>query len=1019
MLHTDASTQADICRIIEGIPLFSCLEADKIGRLADLCSAGHYSIGKPIISKGMLPDVLYVISSGRVRSLFQESSHGAVQTMRLLGPGELFGWVSLMRRQPTEIVTASEETICLQIPLSSLSKVINDLPFLYDLLFARSDPSEISAILEGIFSHDPKKEARISESGFSGIKELALHLYPASVVVDTGFSRVIPQKKLQWFVSRSDDPAYLAGSEYLPSSGEISGSHSLRLVGLDLSCIKQPSLQVEQDKALPLAVEPVVVTADAEAERPQGLPGTMQHREAFSCHGEEEQGGGGRLKGFPFTKGRGVVDETTACFQMFGKYMNVPVKKDLIKSIIGNQYARNGQISLQDCGGVGVVLGLKAQVVSFGREALPRLKVPALIGWNKSFALLYMVSSREVAVAVPSSSGTKVLGVQEFWEMWDHQGEALVLDAREDTPEKKFGFDWFAPSIKRYRNVLGEVMIASFFTQIMTLVNPLLFMIIIDQVIVKNSYSTLHVLGFFMLLIAVLQAVLNSLRTYLFVDTTNRIDVALGAEVIDHLLRLPLRFFEKRPVGELSSRIGELERIRQFLTGTALGVVLDAVFSFVYVIVLFAFSWKLAVMALSVVPVIGLITFLLSPVIRKQLREKAVKHSLTNAYLIEVLSGIQTVKSQNIELRARWNWQEKYAAYVKEGFKPVVSGTIANSANSFLSQASGLIVIWAGASLVLGGELTLGQLIAFRIIAGYITSPVMRLAQLWQNFQETGMSLERLADIVDTPQEGGRDQLAQIPLPLVKGEIFCENVSFRFRDNSPMVLKNVTVTIPEAAFVGIVGESGSGKSTFAKLIQRLYTLEEGRIFIDHYDIAKVELNSLRSQIGIVPQDPMLFNVSVKENIGLTNPDATDADIIRAARIAEAHDFIMALPTGYNTSVGEKGSALSGGQRQRIAIARTILQNPALIILDEATSALDSDTESRLTANMITAFKGKTVLFITHRLNSVKGASMILCFHDGCIDEAGTHDDLMERKGRYFSLFQKQSFSIPVMEGIPE
>jgi ATP-binding cassette subfamily B protein len=294
----------------------------------------------------------------------------------------------------------------------------------------------------------------------------------------------------------------------------------------------------------------------------------------------------------------------------------------------------------------------------------------------------------------------------------------------------------------------------------------------------------------------------------------------------------------------------------------------------------------------------------------------------------------------------------------------------------------------------------------------------MRLAQLWQNFQETGMSLERLADIVDTPQEGGKDQLAQIPLPLVKGEIFCENVSFRFRDNSPMVLKNVTVTIPEASFVGIVGESGSGKSTFAKLIQRLYALEEGRIFIDHYDIAKVELNSLRSQIGIVPQDPMLFNVSVKENIGLTNPDATDADIIRAARIAEAHDFIMALPTGYNTPVGEKGSSLSGGQRQRIAIARTILQNPGLIILDEATSALDSDTESRLTANMITAFKGKTVLFITHRLNSVKGASMILCFHDGCIDEAGTHDDLMERKGRYYSLFQKQSFSIPVMEGNP-
>ncbi len=1007
MSNRGEESRVALCKIIEGIPLFSALASDKVGMLADLCSTEVYTIGKPIVSKGVLPQSLYLISSGRVRSLFQEAGSGAVQTLRLLGPGELFGWVSLMRRQPTEIVTASEETTCLQIPLASLSRVINEFPFLYDLLRVRSDPAEICALLETIYSSDPRREARLAESGFSGQKELALHLSQSALVVDTNFSRAFPQSTLQWFVSRSDDAAYPPGSEYRSFSSEIPGGQSLRLVGLDLSCINVVPTFTPEASA---AAEPF---SGVEPQRAFIAPERVPHREEFSYHTEETEPGGG-LREFPFFKGRGAVEETTACFLMFGKTMNVPVKKDLILSIIGNQYARNGQISLQDCGGVGVVLGLKAQVVGFGFDALPRLKLPALIAWNKSFAVLYKVSSKSVTLAVPSS-GVKVMSYKEFQEKWDHPGEALVLDVREDTPEVKFGFDWFAPSIKKYRNVLGEVMIASFFTQIMTLVNPLLFMIIIDQVIVKNSYSTLHVLGTFMLVIAVLQAVLNSLRTYLFVDTTNRIDVALGAEVIDHLLRLPLRFFEKRPVGELSSRIGELERIRQFLTGTALGVVLDAIFSFVYVVVLFAFSWKLALMTLSVVPVIGLITFLLSPVIRKQLREKAVRHSITNAYLIEVLSGIQTVKSQNIELRARWNWQEKYAAYVKEGFKPVVSGTIANSANSFLSQASGLIVIWAGAALVLNNELTLGQLIAFRIIAGYIVSPVMRLAQLWQEFQETSMSLERLADIVDTPQEGGKEQLSQIPLPLLKGEIFCDNVSFRFREGTPMVLKNVTVTIPAGSFVGIVGESGSGKSTFAKLIQRLYVLEEGRIFLDHYDIGKVELNSLRSQIGIVPQDPMLFNVSVKENIALTNPDATDADVIRAAQIAEAHDFIMALPTGYNTPVGEKGSSLSGGQRQRIAIARTILQNPGLIILDEATSALDSDTESRLTANMMTAFKGKSVLFITHRLNSVKGASMILCFHDGFIDEAGTHADLMARKGRYYSLFQKQSFTIPVME----
>lgn len=987
--------------ILEGLSVFSGLDPQARATVAALCQVELFGIGKPVISKGVMPAGLYVIASGRVRSLYQAPKASTVQTLELLGPGAFFGWVSLMRRVPTEIVTAAEDTVCLLIPAASISKVVNSVPLLHRTLSGATSPAEIAALLEDAFGKDPAWDGRVRDSGFVGMKELALHLFGSVEVVDSGFGSTVTGGNVTWLVSRSDQGTYPLGSRYIPDVSDIPTSASMRFIGLDLGVLKKREQQdaSETNKGL----------NDGSA-----VPDLSGAGFSFSMDFDSEPV---VTKGYPFVKSKnGPVEEVMACFLMLGKQLNLPLKKDLIRSVISNQFSQNGKISIQDCGGVAVLLGLKAQVVTFPEDAFSRLKVPALIRWNETFAMLYKVTQKDVVVAVPTEGGVKVLGIREFWGTWSNKGEALVLDVKADTPQKKFGFDWFLPSIGKHRNVLGEVMVASFFTQIMTLVNPLMFMIIIDQVIVRNSYSTLHVLGTFMLVIAVLEAVLNSLRTYLFVDTTNRIDVSLGSEVIDHLLRLPLRFFEKRPVGELSSRIGELERIRQFLTGTALSVVLDAVFSIVYVVVLFAFSWKLAFLSLSVVPLIGLVIVLVSPVIRKQLREKAVRHGETNAYLIEVLSGIQTVKSQNIELRTRWNWQEKYAGYVKDGFKPVVMGTIANSTNSFLSKLSGLIVIWAGAYLVLNNELTLGQLIAFRIIAGYITSPVMRLAQLWQNFQETGMSLERLADIVDTPQEGGKEQLAQIPLPLLKGEVRCENVSFRFRENTPMILKNVSVTIPSGSFVGIVGESGSGKSTFAKLIQRLYSLDEGRIFIDNFDIGKVELHSLRSQVGIVPQDPMLFNVSVKENIALTNPEATDADIIQAAKIAEAHDFIMALPMGYNTSVGEKGSSLSGGQRQRIAIARTILQNPGMIILDEATSALDPQTESNLTDNLIRAFKGKTVLFITHRINSVKGASMILCFHDGCIDEAGLHGELMEKKGRYYSLFQKQSASIPALEG---
>ncbi|NTV99086.1 MAG: cyclic nucleotide-binding domain-containing protein, partial [Chlorobiaceae bacterium] len=568
MVKTVENSSSDIRKVIADNPLFANLGQDKIEKLAKSCTLAQFSIGKPVISKGTVPDTFYVLCSGKVRTLYQDSSSGAVQTLRLLGAGDVFGWVTLMRRQPTEIVTASEDTLCLLIPSASINAIVNDIPSLYDKVVKVTDPSEICALLELHFAADPASEQRLRDMGFSGIKDLAMHLFTTAETVDTGFTKKIPAKNLKWLVSRSSDPGYKPGSEYIVSGKEIAGTSSLRLIGLDFSFMKETAAADQTPASVQESVD------EAEQIR-SGRKESKKHRNEFSFS-EEKENGRIRSKGFSFFKGKGIVEETLACFQMLGNHLNVPVKKDLIRSIVGNQLSRNGQISMQDCGGVGVVMGMSAQIVNFEQDALPRLKTPALIRWNESFAIIYQISHGKVVLASPAASGIKVYRLSEFWKRWENKGEALVLDVREDTPDKKFGFGWFAPSIKKYRFVLGEVMIASFFTQIMTLVNPLLFMIIIDQVIVRNSYSTLHVLGLFMVIIAVLQAVLNSLRTYLFVDTTNRIDVALGAEVIDHMLRLPLRFFEKRPVGELSSRIGELERIRQFLTGTALGVVLDA-----------------------------------------------------------------------------------------------------------------------------------------------------------------------------------------------------------------------------------------------------------------------------------------------------------------------------------------------------------------------------------------------------------------------------------------------------------
>jgi ATP-binding cassette subfamily B protein len=587
------------------------------------------------------------------------------------------------------------------------------------------------------------------------------------------------------------------------------------------------------------------------------------------------------------------------------------------------------------------------------------------------------------------------------------QIQVLLLQPTAHTPKQKFGLSWLLPFMSRYRRVFIEVLLASFFVQLFGLANPLMTQVIIDKVLVQNSANTLQILGIFLVVIAGFEALLSSLRTYLLVDTTNRIDLALGSELINHLLRLPLRYFERRPVGELASRMGELENIRQFLTNTALSVVMDSVFSIVYIVVMVIYSPLLSLVALATLPIFVAITTLVSPLVRRQLRTKAERNAATQSYLVEVLSGIQTVKAQNIELRSRWQWQERYARYVSAGFKTVLTSTAANSSSQFLSKLSSLLVLWVGAYLVLQGKLTLGQLIAFRIIAGYVMSPLLRLTQLWQSFQETALSLERLGDIIDTPAEAAEDDQYNIALPAIQGNVTYENVSFRFNPSGALNLDNINLDLPAGAFVGIVGMSGSGKSTLMKLLPRLYPLESGRILIDGYDISKVELYSLRRQVGIVPQDSLLFDGTVQENIALNCPDASTDAIIAAAKVAAAHDFIMTLPNGYNTRVGERGSALSGGQRQRIAIARTVLQNPRLLILDEATSALDYESERQVCLNLAEAFKDRTVFFITHRLSTIRNANVILMMDRGIIAEQGTHQELMARKGHYYCLYRQQ------------
>nr|ALL34475.2 hemolysin B [Fremyella diplosiphon Fd33] len=982
---------------------FDQLPDEEIANVSQQLQAWRYRIGQKIIGKEIIPEKLTIIYEGQVRLLGYDPQTQMPVTLRLLQPGEILGEIGFLRQLGCETAIASTEVVCLTLSAVEYLRLLSSYS---TFAHVRKNRPHIIEIFDVVGS-ELEKQALAS----ANLKEISEQALPQAQVnyLNPGRSSLSQlDSNSIWFVSGGGTIKNLTnGSRLDVSNGgiiEAEGPNSVRLIGLSPSDL----FFVEKNEPVQLQVRDSQPQIADELDIPYATEEEYQPATAAKGKGKNQK--------YPFFRGNGEINATFACFQMLSKHLQIPFRKEVVRRILNEQIKRQGNLSFQLCAYLSELIGLKVHLVDIPATSITRIPTPALIRYGENYAVLYAADANSAVVGVPTQGIVRckpaelVARLEVDDSKMPPQVRVLLVSTTKETPQERFGLRWFIPYLSRHRRVLIEVFIASFFVQLAALANPLVIQLIIDKVIVQNSISTLNVLGVLLLVVGIFEAVLTTLRTYLFVDTTNRIDMSLGSQIIDHLLRLPLRYFEKRPVGELSTRINELENIRQFLTGTALTVGLDAVFSVVYIIVMLFYSWQLTLVGLGTIPVFVILTLIASPTVQRQLRSKAERNSETQSYLVEVMSGIQTVKAQNIELRSRFSWQERYARYVAAGFKTVVTSTLANSTSNFLNKLSSLLVLWVGAYLVLKQELTLGELIAFRIISGYVTSPILRLAQLWQSFQETALSLERLSDIVDTPEEAESNR-QNIPLPAILGAVKYENVSFRFAPSGPLQLSNVSVEIPAGEFVGIVGQSGSGKSTMMKLLLRLYDVESGRILIDGYDIGKVELYSLRRQMGVVPQDPLLFDGTVQDNIALTNPDATTEEIIEAARVAAAHEFIMGLPNGYNTRVGERGAGLSGGQRQRIAIARSVLQRPKLLVLDEATSALDYVTERQVCLNLAQEFKGNTVFFITHRLTTVSHADRIIVMDSGRITEQGNHQELMAAKGHYHYLYQQQEVNL--------
>ena len=944
--------------------------------------------GQQLISRNQLQDRIFLVVKGLMRFLAVTDSDEAI-TLELRGPGQFLGWVSLLRADPCESVTASEQSLVVALPAQGFLEGVTSTAAFAQWFETKVHAHESFRVAQAALARQSQRP--------SNWQELLMEQWPKSLVVTVqpGQPFEPPEQasdEFVWHLSTAHVPGVAVGQRLM--SGDVLPERS----GFALSyrCVGLPKLQGSPVDELPpglgASAQPLQFPLPAVSLNQLGIleDDTLEDDQRF-----------------PLVRGQGTLQEALAVCEMAALQQQVPFRRDAIQKVLEDQFRRDKTLSLELLAALNELIGLKCQLGEVDSRYLGSLETPALLILEGAPVIVFAVGAKDAMVGHPRRGLVRI----PLTDLKSTLGEKarFVLPRRVgNTPTSRFGWGWFTPLLGKYRRALILVFAASLLAQLFGLAIPLLIQQIIDKVLSQGNLSSLNVLGTLMVVLAIFQGLLMALRTYIFVDTTDRMDLTLGSAVIDRLLALPLPFFDKRPVGELSQRLGELNTIRGFLTGTALVSVLNIVFAALYLVVMVIYSPLLTVVALSTLPLYLLLVFGVAPLYRNLIRKRAVAQARTQSHLIEVLGGIQTVKAQHFELTARWKWQDRYRHFVTEGFKSVALGATAGEIGKFLNQLSGLLVLWVGMWLVLQGDFTLGMLIAFRIISGNVTGPLLQLSSLYQGYQQVQLSMERLSDIIDqNPELGQADDVEQIALPPIEGAVRFEDVKFRFGTKGPYQVDRVSLSIETGSFVGVVGQSGSGKSTLMKLLPRLYEPEQGRIFIDDYDIAKVNLTSLRRQIGIVPQDSLLFEGTVAENIALNDPQASTEAILDAAKIACAHDFIMSLGQGYATPLAERGSNLSGGQRQRIAIARTILANPRLLVMDEATSALDYNTERQLCLNLQDWAKGRTVLFITHRLSSIKSSDLILVMDQGRLVEQGSHSDLIEANERYAALYQQQ------------
>ena len=960
--------------LIRNISFFKGIPDNLFLKIKDNLKLESFSPGERLIDISMVPNKVSFIISGTIRSIYEDNN--GIFTLEKGGYGFPIGIVSLLRNQGCENILTSSNVNLFSITDKFFFELIDQDDEFKKLIFNNVFYSEIIDLIE--------------KSEYFNKNELNAY---------------------NWFLKLKNDFKVSTRSNIKDSYFYFT---AFKTTNFDIGDIYNQSINLnvsDINRQRYIKIKKVLLNNNTEKKLIQEIQDNSKNKNSkkeIYKKGEypfKSQYFDKNYEKLEAIKTDDPVDDVVNLVNIICNKLSTSFRRDSIYKFVRDEITLGREINLDF---LAEILTMSEILVGNTKVSAKNLnRVPlSILEFKNKFYIINKTSLNSIQV-YSSSNGIENFNTSDFHNDEIKIYEVLIVRKKINAPTNKFGFKWFLPLLVKNKNTLIQLLISSFVIQLFTLANPLLMQVIIDKVISQRSLDTLQVLGITLLVVTILEAILKLARTYIFNETTNRIDLTVGSEVINHLLRLPQNYFDKRPVGELSTRVAELERIREFFTGQVLTTTIDAVFSIIYIFVLFLYSTLLTLISLSVIPIQVLITLIGGPIFKYQHRETTKLNAITQNHLVESITGIQNVKTQNIENTIGSKWQKNYSKYIGKSFQKNILGSSLNESSQFLQKVSQLFVLWVGASMVIDGKLTLGQLIAFRIISGYVTQPILRLSTLWQRLEELKISFERLADIMDRETE--KEEKSNIILmPKLKGKILYSNISYSFSEFNKPVIKNINIEFQQNTINGIVGRSGSGKSTLIKLLSRIYAPTNGKIIVDGYDINKVDINSYRKQLGVVMQDPYLFNGTISENIAITKRYSTSEEIIRAAKIASAHDFIMDQPNGYDTFIGERGSLLSGGQRQRIAIARAVLNNPKILILDEATSALDYKSEENIISNLLENFGESTVLFVTHRTTSLYMSKAIFYLEDGLIVENGSYDQLIADKKQFYALTKIQN-----------